>query len=276
MITIFSIPKPFKDNIAIIQRNAIKSWTLLEPRCEVILFGDDAGTAETAAELGVKHVPDIARNEYGTPLLSDVFDKAQRIAANGLVCYVNCDIIFKGDLTKAAGRAASLKKRFVMVGRRWNIDIVRPLDFSAGWEERLEARVHRDGELFTHDGIDYFVFTKGVLGDMPPFAIGRPAWDNWTIYRARSLRVPVIDATRAIMCIHQNHNYSHMSDIANRFGNGPEAQRNFSLCGGWGHFYTLYDADWALDGDRLRPAFLNRFRQPSLKLKRALISMGKR
>ncbi len=273
MITLFSIPKPFKDNIAVIQRNAIKSWTMLRPACEVILFGDEEGTAAAAREFGVRHVPELVRNKHGTPLLSDLFTRAQEMASNDLVCYVNGDIIFMDDFPRAVGKAAGLKDRFLMAGRRWNIDIPEPVDFGPGWEGRLRDRVRRDGELYSHDGIDYFAFTKGLLGEMPPFAIGRPAWDNWTIYRARSLKVPVIDSTEAITCIHQNHNYGHIKDIANRFGKGPEAVRNFELCGGWGHFYTLFDADYTFDGDRLKPAIAYRFRQPALKLKRLLIRL---
>ncbi len=41
LITFFSAPKPFTDpHIAMIQRNAIKSWTLL-PDVEVILLGEE-------------------------------------------------------------------------------------------------------------------------------------------------------------------------------------------------------------------------------------------
>jgi hypothetical protein len=41
LITLFSAPKPFTDpHIAMIQRNAIYSWTLL-PDVEVILLGEE-------------------------------------------------------------------------------------------------------------------------------------------------------------------------------------------------------------------------------------------
>lgn len=44
MLTIFSTCKPFLGHSAVIQRNALKSWTLLHPDIEIILFGDDEGT----------------------------------------------------------------------------------------------------------------------------------------------------------------------------------------------------------------------------------------
>ena len=45
MLTFFTTAKPFRGHNAIIQRNALKSWTLLRPDVEVILFGDDEGAA---------------------------------------------------------------------------------------------------------------------------------------------------------------------------------------------------------------------------------------
>jgi hypothetical protein len=56
MITLITCPKPFRGHSKIIQRNAIKSWTLLEPKPEILLMGDDEGTAEAAAEFGARHV----------------------------------------------------------------------------------------------------------------------------------------------------------------------------------------------------------------------------
>ena len=52
MLTLFTIPKAFEGHSGVIQRNAIKSWTLLQPQCEIILMGDDEGTGEAAAEMG--------------------------------------------------------------------------------------------------------------------------------------------------------------------------------------------------------------------------------
>ena len=39
MLTLFAVPKPFRDHTAMIQRNAITSWTLLRPHPQIILFG---------------------------------------------------------------------------------------------------------------------------------------------------------------------------------------------------------------------------------------------
>ena len=67
-LTLLSTPKAFTGIFEVIQRNAITSWTRLDPRPDIILFGDDAGTAELCAELGLRHVPDVRTTDLGTPL----------------------------------------------------------------------------------------------------------------------------------------------------------------------------------------------------------------
>ena len=243
MLTLFTIPKPFHGHIAIIQRNAIRSWTLLRPACEIILFGDDEGTAETAAELGVCHVPDVARNEYGTPLVNNLFEEAQRLAAYSLLCYTNADIILMSDFMRAVEQVARCKHRFLMVGQRWDVDINASWDFEQpDWEEQLRACVRKHGKLHPPTGIDYFVFPRGLWHDVPPFAIGRTVWDNWLIYRARSLRVPVIDATGYVLAVHQNHDYAYHPMGETGVWKGPEAKRNLEMAGGYKHVFTLEDA----------------------------------
>ncbi len=48
MFTLFSTPKPFRGEFARIQRNAMRSWVALRPRPEILIFGDEEGTAGDA------------------------------------------------------------------------------------------------------------------------------------------------------------------------------------------------------------------------------------
>src|SRR5690242_2551814 len=114
MLTIFAVPKPFRGHIGVIQRNAIRSWTLLQPACEIILVGNEEGIAETAAEFGLQHVVNVARNTFGTPLVSDIFKQAERLSSRNLFCYVNSDIILMSDLMEAIQRVKQ-KSRFLLV-----------------------------------------------------------------------------------------------------------------------------------------------------------------
>jgi len=208
-LIIFAIPKAFRGHIAVIQRNAIASWTRMNPRPEVILFGTDEGTAEVAAELGVRHVPAVQKNQWGTPLVGDLFAQAQQISSSPWLCYVNADIILFDDFIAAVSRVAAWTKQFLMVGRRTDLDITEPLGFETDWAAQLKESARTRGRLQIARNIDYFAFSRGLYPAMPPLAIGRFWWDNWLLWKARSLGAPVVDASSAVTAIHQNHDYSH-------------------------------------------------------------------
>ncbi len=253
MLTLFSTPKPFSGHIKIIQTNAIQSWLRLNPACEVILLGNDEGTAEVASKFGIRHIPDIDCNEYGTPLVGSIFGIAQDAASHQIMCYVNADIILLSDFLPAIQRLD--KPSFLVVGQRWDVDIKESVNFdSSGWETHLRALVAKEGKLHPRTGIDYFVFPHGMYRDIPPFAIGRTAWDNGLVYRARSLRLPVIDATKAIMAVHQNHDYSHNPEGKAGTWKGPEAERNRQLLGGSEYSFNINHATLLLTPKGLRHA----------------------
>ncbi len=244
-ITIFTTPKAFRDHLAIIQRNAIRSWTLLPAVGEIMLLGDSEGTAAVAQEFGVRHIPQVACNEYGTPLLNSLFESAQAAASFPVLAYVNADIILLDDFAAAVQRISP--PRFLMVGQRWDLDLNRPWDFtSPEWEARLHAYLAEHGNLHGATGIDYFVFPAGLWASIPPFAIGRTSWDNWLIYRARARGAAVVDATQAITAIHQNHDYSHVPGGSEKVWKGVEAQHNLELAGGQSRCFTLQDATHVL------------------------------
>ncbi len=250
MLTIFTIPKSFQGHNNIIQRNAIKSWMHLKPECEIILFGDDEGFGETAQELGVRHIPFIEKNEFGTPLLSSVFSSAQKLAENNILMYTNADVIFTQDLIEAVQRID--KSTFLLCGRRWDLDVKKEIDFTNnGWSGKLLEMVKNEGKPHGISGMDYFIFPRNLV-NMPAFAVGRPGWDTWLIYNMRSRRIPVIDATEATTVIHQNHDYSHSKFGEKKRVGGPEYLRNIEIAGGLINMMTLRDADWALDENGLR------------------------
>ncbi len=253
LLTIFSAPKPFKrKHIALIQRNAIRSWLALGDEVEVLLIGDEPGLAEVAAEMGVEHIPEVARNAQGTPLVSDIFAQACQAASTPYMCYVNGDIIFLSDFLAAVKAViAATPDRFLMVGRRWDLDITTPLEFSPGWEMRLRTLARTQGRLHSPFGIDYFVFPHAAFAHMPPFAVGRSGWDNWMIYHSREQGWKVIDATDATTVIHQNHDYAHLP------GGQPhykleESQENIRMAGGPARMFSIWEANYALRDGRLR------------------------
>jgi hypothetical protein len=229
-LTLFSIPKGFSDaHVSLIQRNALASWRALGPDVEVLVMGDDPGVAEAAAEFGATHVGDPAKNEFGTPLLDWAFRQAAARGSGELLCYVNADIILLDDFLASVRRLpleASLS-----IGQRWDCDIRSPIDFT-GDGRSLSGWARQNGTLDLGRGSDYFVYPRGTDFGLPPFAVGRPGWDNWIIGRTLDLGLPLIDITESVTVIHQNHEYGHVADRRGSDWEGPEAQHNRQL-GGW-------------------------------------------
>lgn len=258
MLTIFTIPKPFKGDIGIIQRNAISSWAALAPACEIIIFGDDYGVKEAAREFKARYQPDIRKNEYGTPFLDDVFAKAEKSAEGDMFCYVNCDIILMDDFSRAVSMLKGRRRPFLMAGVRRNLVLGRPLDFSAGWQADLRRLAMEKGSLEPPTGIDYFIFKKGLWDFILPFAIGRTAWDNWLVYKARQRKAAVIDATAAVMAVHQAHEdrrHGAQKDSIYK----AEADYNWALAGGMRHLFMMHDATHVLTAGGIRPALQWRY-----------------
>jgi hypothetical protein len=229
LLTLFTIPKNFSGHVGVIQRNAIRSWIHLGSQVDVVLCGDEEGVPETARELGVRHAPAVERNEYGTPILSSVFEAVRASSSTRLLAYVNADIILFRDFVAAA---VQLPDMGLMVGRRWDADVFEQLEFDREWERSLRGAVESHGVRAPSLWIDYFIFSRdSPLVNLPPFAVGRPHWDNWMIYRARSLGVPVVDATPSVFAVHQNHDYSHVPLRSGERWSGPEADINAALAG---------------------------------------------
>ncbi len=258
LITFFSAPKPFTNpHIAMIQRNAIKSWTLL-PDVEVILLGEEEGLAEAAKELGVRHIPHVARNANGIPLISSMFQLARENANSDLLCIINADMILLPDFVEAARRSRLQRDEFVLLSQRWDYDITNPIDFAAGWESKLGESVRKQNQLHRPAGSDFFLFPKSCYINIPDFAIGRAGWDNWMIYKARQQKWPVIDCTPSVMIVHQNHDYSHLPGGKSHYDH-PDTNENIRLAGGQSAIrYTILDSTLQLvDGKLVRPKMTN-------------------
>jgi len=251
LITLFSAPKPFTNpHIAMIQRNAIRSWALLSD-VEVILLGEEEGLAEAARELGVQHIPHVARNANGTPLISSMFQLARENSHSDLLCIINADMILMPDFVEATRRVAKVKDKFVLLSQRWDYDITVSIDFAGGWQDRLRSTVHGQNNLHRPAGSDFFLFPKSCYTDIPAFIIGRAGWDNWMIYKAHREGWPVIDCTPSVMIVHQNHDYSHLPGGKSHYEH-PDTNENIRLAGGQANIrYTIIDSTHRLVGGTL-------------------------
>jgi hypothetical protein len=261
MLTIFSTARPLTGKPALQQRNAIRSWTSLRPAPDIVLFGDEDGVADICRELGLIHVPHVARTEFGMPLVNDMFLKAQGLSRFDSLCYVNSDIVLMSDFGRALIRikAWSRQQPFLMVGKHREVGIDEPLDFSSHWEDRVRELLSRDGQMGPALALDWFAFSRGLFVDMPQFAVGRAGWDNWMVYGARRCGARVIDTSVVVSAVHQRHDYSHHPDGQRGVHTGPEAEYNVRLARSqipgplWK--FGVYDATHVLTESGVAPAW---------------------
>jgi hypothetical protein len=223
VLTLFSVPKPFEGELDALQRRSVESWRSLD--VQVLLLGD---VAEAARELGVEHVRGVELTAHGTPRLDSAFALADAAAHFPLRCFVNADVILGRDLLEAVRAVSAESERFLVVGQ-----------------------TEEDGKRRGAAAMDWFVFTPGLFGDVPPFAIGRAGFDNWLVWKARQVGI-VVDATHDVRALHQPHSYTHVEGGMQEAYYGKEAAQNIDLAGGKSHLYTLHDASHVLRGGKLR------------------------
>lgn len=259
-LAIFTAPKPFTNpHIAMIQRNAILNWKALGDQVEVFLVGDEPGIKEVAAEYKVKHLPDVLRNSFGTPRVDSIFDLVRNSSAAALLCYVNADILFLPDLLTTIDLLVESEKDFLAVGQRWDIDIKSPILFQNDWQGELTSRIDTEGNLHKPAGSDYFVFKRSNFTEIPPFAIGRAGWDNWMIFKGRQDHLAVVDCTKTITVIHQQHDFHHLPNgLVHRLQ--PETLQNVDLAGGYHTMFQLSDTNYSIDTTGLHKKKLDRWR----------------
>jgi hypothetical protein len=255
MITLFTSTKPFQGAADIPQRNTISCWRRLEPSCEVLLIGEEKGSAEAAREFGARLIPDVERNEFGTPLLRSIISVAEANASFPILCYANADILFTNRLIQAAKEVSKRRKLYLMFGRRWDTDLRERFDFKPpDWGDRLEAFAKAHGNPGIKSALDYFLFPKGAwggargLGEIPPVAIGRPAWDNWIVFWALARRMDTINSSDFVTAIHQNHDYSFYPQGREGIQKGEEGRRQFAMLSYERYLYGTPDAT-----HRIRP-----------------------
>lgn len=259
MLTLFTSTRAFRGHFGVIQSNALRSWTLLRPRPEVLLFGNEEGAAEVSEEFGLRHIPEIPANEFGTPLVSEMIRIASREASHPLICYIDADNIVTSQFQAAISHAMKWLdgREFLLVGSRWNLFLKEPWDFSCpDWERQLQEFSGAHGHQAGPGAMEYILFPKAIEWGMPRFAVGRAPWDGWIMYEAHRRGFLTVDASRLITVYHQQHGTSHWREIGvakiHRVRT-EEFRENQRLRGSYTRQYNLYDARWVLTASGLEP-----------------------
>tara|TARA_Y100000591_G_C21830079_1_gene699024 strand:- start:510 stop:1400 length:891 start_codon:yes stop_codon:yes gene_type:complete len=209
MITIFCTPKNFEGIFNTIQKNAIRSWRQLSKDIEIIIFGNSKGAKEISIEVEGVYYPEVKCSKNGVPLLSDLFYKANKIASFDILLFINSDILLPQNIIEAIKKVNLTLSKYLLVGHRWDLEVKNLINFeesklvSTFWKTSKTKSIKQSPAA-----IDYFIFRKNSLRNIPDFVIGRPGYDNWLIWYARRNFIPVIDLSKEVSVIHQEHHFN--------------------------------------------------------------------
>jgi hypothetical protein len=243
LLVVYAWPKPFTDpHIATIQRNGIRSWLLLKPKPEVILFGNDPGIAEAARELGVMHVPEGPPIIEGVPRVRDLAAMTEQLSQAPYLCFINADIILTQSIMDGLTSASAASKHFLLGGSPWNTDVPELLDFRPGWEEDLRRRALAANDLRPRQAADFMLHPRGFMATAPEVLAGRWYVDNGLMWFTRHSGGALIDATSGIFTVHQSHGYGHLGQFEKSHESSGGAQWNLRAIGGRRHLFTWSNA----------------------------------
>lgn len=192
-----------------IERNTAHTWSHLHPRVKLIMMCYKGEKKEEEQANG----EECERDAEGTPLLRTFYHRAfNQYPDAKTYTFINGDIISDrsflatADAVAMAAQKGHLKKRFLVVGKRTNVEwkkqrVKDVKDSAFNFLNALNA-----GKKFISIAEDYFMISKDTFrfnDEIPPFVIGRPAYDNWLVHYANlHYYIDSVDATKTVPAIH--------------------------------------------------------------------------
>lgn len=206
---IFSSPKPFNKDTTSVQLSAIRSWALACPGVKIFLFGDQQAVRPICEREGWLYAGSLPVTERGGEILSTMFRGMSRQYPDEMLLYLNSDILLQHSFSRSLVGLEKVPGPWLASCRRWCLPA-----WEGGAKQGTEllkflGSVENHGHYGPASALDLFLFRGLNLDSMPPFRIGHAGWDNWMIYHARMLGIPIIDLSPAILALHCRHDYSY-------------------------------------------------------------------
>jgi len=150
----------------------------------------------------------IERSPHGVPVLRSMFQHAiSQFPHADTYTYFNSDIAIDSSFVATANavvkaaEAKTLRERFLVVGRRTNVNWTT----SAKLNDVSFMQAFANGTLFTNNAQDYFMVSKNAFNwsSMPGFIVGHKGFDNWLVATATQDKdMSAVDATKTLKALH--------------------------------------------------------------------------
>ncbi|KAI8811860.1 nucleotide-diphospho-sugar transferase-domain-containing protein [Cladochytrium replicatum] len=224
-VTFYTIPKPFTTAPGQ-QERAMASWMHLPLKVKIVLVpsadSDLAEMSKVAKSVGGR-MEQVGLDPFGNVLQDALFTLASRNSDSDIVVVINADIILSSDFASAllhANDQFPAPERFFFVGARSDMATIpefQGLNYTDTnyFAEFFTSKPAREAILHSYGGVDYYAwrpqgdpYVAAIGGAIPPFTYGRGKVDNWVVKQAMNNKVPVIDASLAVLALHLPHGYA--------------------------------------------------------------------
>ena len=240
-LIIFTTCKPFIEDDAWRQEQAIKSWILLKGIEKIIIIlGNDKGTASICKKYELEHRPDVKMLD-GVPYLNSMFEIAREYGNdNDYFLWTNSDMIYFNDMINNILYFDKFRKdktinNFLLVGQRYdwhNPRILKHLTKKYFIDAIKMNKEHNTNvckmdssynECSWHapTGIDYVIHSKTTfLNNFDKrLVIAGMRHDMILMGTGLLLNYFCCDITKTNMVVHQNHGYlgTNKGELGKRF-----------------------------------------------------------
>ena len=253
-IVIFTSPKPRNDQTEAVQIAAFRSWRRAFPKATILLYGDVASWKEEMDSLVMQAAGPLVKGMAGGEVICDMFQDASKRGVGQLLLYLNSDILLDDSAAHVVEKLQDRPGPWLGSARRWCLPRWSEVTPTSESEWRgFFSRADRSGIWGEACALDMFLFCGLSFQSMPPFFIGHRGWDNWMIYHARALRIPVIDMSDEMRVIHCDHDYSYAKgNTAPGRRDGPLEEENLKMLGGEERLFHLGHATHELSHGTVR------------------------
>lgn len=205
-VVIISTFKPLLPEFIVEHTNSLKSWKRLRCKPKIVIVGDDQGVAELCTKEEIMHHPYVAKNRYGTPIVSSILEEGWKYAEDGDICiFLNGDIILNDTICDTLEAFVEqypdhTKMNYLLTAQRYDWSDFYEIDFENGWFEEIfnSDKIN----LAESTAIDLFIHRKGTIYNMPQSGIAKYAYDSWILLNAFEKFDLVVDLTETCKIIH--------------------------------------------------------------------------
>ena len=218
--------------------NTIRNWAAFLPHIQPVLFTtfETGPVIDIAKEYGWYILPNPAVNEFGIPILKDMYLAAYKRFNTTFYGYANGDILFDVGLDETlctVSEHISSINTTLLFGVRRNYELLPEADYSNDplWPPSRIAQLVQKNQtkMFRARGAyDYFFVTKDYpFHKFKPVVISRPGFDTYFAAITNIQDLTTVTGTGSIMALHQT---DHDGNMAHRvIQRQPDREYNYGI-----------------------------------------------